>query len=54
MVVLFVVLVALGLSLASGYVVKSAGGPHDTVTTQSGGGAEPVDSFDGSGHGLVP
>jgi len=54
---LFALIVALGLTVLAGYVAKSvttSTTPNNTEITNSGPFTEPVDSFDGSSHGLIP
>ncbi|GAC1504174.1 MAG: hypothetical protein NVS1B3_00330 [Candidatus Dormibacteraceae bacterium] len=58
-VALLAVIVVLGLGVMAGFVAKSATGPAAgsqslQVATQSAPCCEAVDSFDGSGYGVVP
>ena len=58
LVVMLVVSIVLALGIMAALLANSVIGPtptQTTVTTQSGAGSsEPVDSFDGSGHGFIP
>ncbi len=57
LVVMLVVSVVLALGIMAALVANSVIGPSPTQirTTQTGpGSSEPVDSFDGSGHGFIP